>query len=61
MTILPDLDDFHDAARRLAVLILGRRDEPTAAEVLTIAQALSGCWRDGWCAHAASLPRRHFR
>ena len=40
MTELPDLDDFHDDAIRLAVLLLGLRGEPTEGEVLLIAQAL---------------------
>ena len=47
MTELPDLDDFHDDAIRLAVLLLGLRGEPTEGEVLLIAQALRAQWQRG--------------
>ena len=62
MTELPDLDDFHDDAIRLAVLLLGLRGEPTEGEVLLTAQALRAQWQRGWVAHAqwcpASAPMR---
>jgi hypothetical protein len=58
MTELPDLDDFHDDAIRLAVLLLGRRGEPAEAEILLVEQALRGQWHNGWVAHAQSIPRR---
>ena len=55
---LPAPADFYDDALRLAVLLLGRRGEPTEAEVILIEEALAAQWRAGWLAHAASLPRR---
>jgi hypothetical protein len=58
---LPDLDDFHDAAVALAVLLLGQRGEPTGAEILLIEQALRAQWQNGWVAHAQSLPQRRRR
>jgi hypothetical protein len=58
---LPDLDDFYDDAFALVVLLLGKRGEPTEAEILLVEQALRAQCQNCWVAHEQAMPRRRWR